>query len=153
MKKLKKNKIFVVLLAIIIVGIIIIFYGLIKYFYLGSGQSNYGDRLQDIDKYELTDKQIKKVKELYKDTSSVGEITFDVHGRIIYIKMDFVENIKLDDAKSLAVKSLEALTEKIKSYYDIQYMLTAKTLEEEGSLFPTMGYKNSSSAQIDWVKS
>lgn len=153
MKKLKKNKIFVVLVSIIIIGIILIFYGLIKYFYLGSGQSKYGDRLAGSEKYEISEKQIKKVKEVYKDNTSVGELSLTTHGKIIYLAIDFKENIKIDDAKSIAIKSLEALSEKIKSYYDIQYILTTKTLEEEGSLFPIMGYKNNSNSQIIWIKS
>lgn len=157
MKKFKKffnnNKILVILSSIIVVGILLIFYGLIKYFYLGNGLNKYGDRLEDNDKYKITEKTIKKVKELYNDISSVGKIKVELSGKIIYITIDFKENIKLDDAKGFAVKSLEGFSDKIKSYYDMQYILTGNTLEKEGNLFPIMGSKFKNSSQIIWTKS
>lgn len=157
MKKFKKffnnNKILVILFSIIIVGILLIFYGLINYFYLGNGSNKYGDRLDDIDKYKISEKTEKKVKELYKDITSVREIKINLSGKIIYITIDFKENIKLDDAKGLAVKSLDEFSDKIKSYYDIQYILTGDTLEKEGNLFPIMGSKFKNNSQIIWIKS
>ncbi|MBQ3142485.1 MAG: hypothetical protein IJB82_03160 [Bacilli bacterium] len=152
MKKLKMNKILLVLVVIILVGIGLIFYGLIRYFYLGNGQDNYGNRLNDIEKYPITKKDKESITALYSEVSSVGDVKVEIQGKIIYITIDFTENIKLDDAKSLAVKTLEVLSDEIKSYYDIQYILTADSLKEN-TLFPTMGYKNKTNSQISWIKS
>lgn len=153
MKKLKSNKILLVLVTIIVIGLILIFYGLIKYFYLGNGNDKYGDRLHGIEEHEISDKDKGKVISLYDDIESVGDVKIEIKGKIIYLTIDFVQNIKLDDAKGLAVKSLEVISDKVKSYYDIQYILTGDSLEKEGNLFPTMGYKNKSNSQIVWVKS
>lgn len=151
--KIKSNKIMLILLSIIVIGVILIFYGLIRYFYLGNGNNKYGNRTNDIEKYEISKKDKEKVVDLYDDISSVGKVEIDIKGKIIYITIDFVENIKLDDAKGLAVKSLEGFSDKVKSYYDMQFILTGNSLEEEGNLFPIMGSKNKNNSQIIWIKS
>lgn len=150
MKKLfVRNKVMFVLVIILIVCFILIAYNLIKYFYAGN-KNAYGDRLENVENYKLDTNIEAKISALYKENSEVGDVTIKLQGKIIYITIDFVKAIKLDDAKSLALKSLDAFSKEEKEFYDMQYILTAKTIEEDES-FPTMGYKNALNTVVVWV--
>ncbi len=156
MNKLKKlfirNKVWFVLIIILIVCFLLIIYGLVKYFYIGINNDTYGDRLEGISENEL-DKDIESdVQAIYESNDNVGEVILDLKGKIIYITIDFVKATKVKDAKSLALKSLEAFSEEEKLFYDIQYILTAETITED-EFYPTMGYKNSSSQVVVWINS
>lgn len=154
MKKLKKlfihNKVWFVLIMILIICFILIIYGLFKYFYVGINKDTYGDRLEGISDYKL-DKNIKSnLQDVYKDNDNVGDATLDLKGKIIYISIDFVKATKIEDARSLALKSLDIFSDEEKQFYDIQYILTANTISED-EFYPTMGYKNSSSQIVAWI--
>ena len=152
MKRLfKENKVLFVLLAIILISFVIIVFGLIKYFYLGNGSSTYGTRLNDISEHKLNSNLDKDIKNLFTE-NPVNDVTVDLKGKIIYLTIDLSELINLNDAKTLAIKSLDALGEDEKNYYDIQFIITAKEVSDENSLYPTMGYKAASSSQIVWIK-
>ena len=87
MKKLKeiwqKNRILVVLVAILIVCFITICTVVVTYFFGGS-ETVYGDRLKDIDKYPITDDFKKEyIANLEKD-DKIEKVTFKTKGRVIY---------------------------------------------------------------------
>lgn len=147
----KENKVLFVLLTLIIIASILIVFGLIKYFYYGNGNNAYGMRLYDISENPLNDHLASDVKELLKD-SSIKDVKVDLKGKVVYLTIDLSELMSLNDAKSLAIKSLEAFTDKEKKYYDVQFIITASSVEDENSLYPTMGYKNSNSSQIVWIR-
>lgn len=149
-KVLKHNKVMLVLGIILVLCFIALLYILVKYFYTGINGNAYGDRLENVENYKL-DKDIEnQVKKIYKDNDSVGEVGLIIQGKIIYISIDFIKAIKLDDAKSLALKSLDVFSEEEKKFYDIQFTLTANNIDENAS-FPTMGAKNASSSVVVWL--
>ncbi len=150
MKKLfVRNKVMFVLIMILLICFILIMYNLIKYFYAGN-KNAYGDRLENVAEHKLDNNIEENVISLYSESEEVGDIKVELRGKIIYITIDFVKAIKLEDAKSLALKSLEAFSQEEKDFYDIQYILTAKTIAEDES-FPTMGYKNALSTVVVWI--
>ena len=148
---LSENKVLLVLAIIIIVSLIVIGVSMVMYFYTGNGKDEYGDRLQGIENVEISNDIDKKVAELYTDIAAFNEVVVNVKGKIIYINIDIKENLSLVDAQSLAIKSLEAFSEEEKSFYDIQIIITAKTIEEESDIYPLMGYKNAKNSQVVWT--
>lgn len=155
MKKLKKmkqdTKIIYILIAIMIVCFIsigILFY---KYFYAGTSSSKYGDRLDGIENYKLDKNLEKEVADLYKEEDSIDKVTLNVKGKIIYITLEFKEDINVDKAKELAEKSLEKIGEDNLTYYEIQYLLQY-TGEDESKEFtnPVFGSKNANSLKVTW---
>lgn len=150
MKKLfVRNKVMFVIIIILLICFILIMYNLIKYFYSGN-KNAYGDRLENVVEHKLDNNIEENVSTLYSESKEVGEVKVELRGKIIYITIDFVKAIKLEDAKSLTLKSLEAFSQEEKEFYDIQYILTAKTIAEDES-FPTMGYKNALSTVVVWI--
>jgi len=143
------SKILLILIGILVVCLFMIAFLFYKYFYAGTSGTKYGDRLDGIENYVLKDTLVDDIKALYTSEDSVGEITVNNEGKIIYINMDFTKSIKVATAQSLAVKSLEAIGEENLTYYEIQYILTYSG-EEENENFPIFGSKNANSLKVVW---
>ena len=152
MKKLKeiwqKNRILVVLVAILIVCFITICTVVVTYFFGGS-ETVYGDRLKDIDKHPITENFKKEyIANLEKD-DKIEKVTFKTKGRVIYIRMQFIDDYALVEAESKASASLTSFAEDILGYYDLNFTLVSdKTEDSEG--FTIMGAKNSKRESIVW---
>ena len=162
-KKLLKNKRFLIFLFLCIVFIVILIF-LIKLFFPGSG-SNYGNRLDGIEKIKFTEKNQKSVTDFIKENEKVESAKMLIHGKIINVIFDVKKDTSIDDAKAIAASSLEKFSKEVKGFYDIEFMITKKkeegekveitkedgtTSTEEKKLFPIMGYKNSNREDIVW---
>ena len=146
------NTVFLVLIGVLVVCFVVIGILFYKYFYAGSGNSNYGERLIDIDKYPLSDSLENDIKSLYTNEKNISKVTVNTKGRIIYINMIFNAATKAADAETLASKALDKIGTENLTYYEVQYLLT---YEGEGTVtnFPIFGSKGCNSLKISWVVS
>lgn len=133
-----------ILIFLIILGI------LAKGMFFSSGGDVYGNRLEGIENYKVTEEIKNKVTEELKKDEKVNSATIRVQGKVIYVRIEYIKDVSLDNAKEIATKSLQNFTDEIKSFYDIQYMLTQKEVEESEA-FPTMGSKNVKATTIVWI--
>ena len=101
-KKIRNNKVLLVLLGILLVCIIAIGILFYKFFYAGAGGTKYGNRLNGIENYPLSSNLQDEIKSLYSDNSKVGTVKVNTEGRVIYVDIDFKESLKVNEAKSLA---------------------------------------------------
>ena len=147
-KVIKENKVLFILAVIVLVSLILMGVGLIKYFYSTNGDK-YGDRLNDIEKHKLKSTLSDDIKALYE--GGVETVSVDVKGKIVYIIMNVSDGVSKVDSQSYAVKALDVFSDEDKSYYDIQFMITCKNVSEETTIYPMEGYKNSSNTQIVWT--
>lgn len=149
----KKNngdiKILLVLLAILLICFGIIGYMFYKYFYAGTSTTKYGDRLEGIENYKLSNTLEKDIQSVYEKTTSVDTVKVKTQGKIIYIDIAFKTAIKVDTAKSEAIKALDKIGEENLKYYDVQFVLTY-TGEDENSNFPIFGAKSANSLKVVW---
>ena len=148
-KKIRNNKVLLVLLGILLVCIIAIGILFYKFFYAGAGGTKYGNRLNGIENYPLSSNLQDEIKSLYSDNSKVGTIKVNTEGRVIYIDIDFKETLKVSEAESLAEKALEKIGENNLTYYDVHFILTYSG-EEENENFPLFGAKSSNSLKVVW---
>ena len=143
------NRVLWVLLGILVIcflAIGILFY---RYFYAGTSSSKYGERLDGIENYPLSETLEKDIQDLYKDNTEIDKVTVTNEGKIVYITINFTKSIKVTTAEDLAIKSLEKIGEKNLTYYDIQYILTYSGTEENTN-FPVFGSKSASSLKVVW---
>lgn len=163
-KKLLKNKRFVIVTILVLIGIICLI--LLKNILSPNGNiSTYGNRLDGIKKIEFskTDKE-KIITELEKN-EKVSSAKINVHGKIINVIFNVVKDTTVDDSKAIANESINNFSDKVKNFYDIQYIITMNdevgtketiqnedgtTKKKEIKIYPKMGYKNSSSEGIVW---
>lgn len=145
----RKNKVLVVLVGILVICFVAICIVVATYFFGGS-ETVYGDRLKDIDKHPITEElKNEYINSLKEDEKAVQDITFNSKGRVIYIRIKFVDDYALKDAESKAIASLAKLTDNILEYYDLNFTLVAdKTENSDG--FTIMGAKNTGSENIVW---
>lgn len=152
--KLKNNKILLILSLILIVCFVLILFSLVKYFYGGLNSSKYGDRLDGINEYKLDTNINKQIEKLYTD-EEIDSVVVKLDGKIIYLTLNLSNIISKEDAKSLALKALDEFSDEEKQFYDIQFIITCEKEEKsstEENLYPIMGYKNTSSSVVVWIK-
>lgn len=148
-RKKQSNVILWVLIFILLVCFVAIGYVFYTYFYSGTSSTKYGNRLDDISNYPLPKTIEQDIKNLYKDEALVGNVEYELQGKIIYIIIDFNEPTSSDNAQSLALKSLDLIGETNLTYYEVQYILNYKG-EEESNNFPIFGAKSVNSLKVVW---
>lgn len=148
-KNLQNNKVLWGLLGLLLICFLVLGFGFYKYFYSGAGNSKYGDRLDDIDKYPLSKTLSDDIKAVFSENSEVTKTVVNVEGKVIYINIDFGSSIKVSQAQDIAVKALEKIGEENLKYYDVQFILTYSGSESNEN-FPVFGSKSSSSLKVVW---
>lgn len=143
-----KNNILVVLLFILFICFIAIMVVCVTFFFGGS-DSAYGNRLENIEKYPITETFMNEYKTDLENDEAITKASMRVSGRIIYIELDFAVDTTLNVAESKATASLEKISEEMLGYYDINFILiTPASDNSEG--FTIMGAKNASGTGIVW---
>ncbi len=155
MSKRKKNKSDNIMLIILILILIVCFsvFGVLfyKYFYAGVSSSKYGNRLDGIENFKLSETLEDDINALYTKETSVSTVTVDVIGKIVYVNIEFKESIKTDKAKTLASKALDKIGKENLTYYEVQFILTYNGKEKNNN-FPIWGSKNANSSKVSWSK-
>lgn len=158
LKKIKIGYIF----AFIIIALFLI--AILKLVLPSSGVNKYGDRLEGINDNKISEKAKNKVIKNIKDREQVESCSIDIQGRIVNVIFTVKKDVSIDDSKNIANESLGEFSDKIKKYYDIQYMIKkkneegrkeTKTIDDETKEvtiyeFPIMGYKNKKAEGIVW---
>ena len=147
-KKRKRRRLKIGYILSLVIIIFVVIFGLKMI--LPSSNSKYGDRLNGIKKITFGSKEKDKFLKSIKDNDAVSNASIDVRGRIITVTYNVKKELGLDDAKGIANKSLESLSNEVKDYYDVQFIVTKKDEEgrkEEGvegeiKSFPIFGYRN-----------
>ena len=148
MKKIKelwdRNRVLFVLATIVLVCLILMSVVIVRYF-VGNGTSNYGDRLESIEKIPLEDADKEAIISKFRENESVSDVSIHSQGKIIYIRATF-KNVTADRAKEIASSTLEVISDKYLNNYDIHYTLISDATESATG-FIVMGAKNIGEAQ------
>lgn len=151
MKKIKEiwdnNRIILVLSFIIILCFMVMFFIGIKLF-VGMNSSPYGDRLEGIAEHPFTDEQKTTIIDKLKESETVKSVDVHTKGKIVYIQVSF-EGISLDKAKEIIQGSLETISDDVKGYYDLEFILVEEASEEFPG-FTIIGAKNIHRNAISW---
>ena len=160
-RKLKKIKVGYVLAFVIILLIAIMILKLI----LPSSTSKYGDRLKGIEDITFGDKEKEAIVNKLKENDKVTDAKIDVKGKIIYVIFNVNKDCSKDDAKNIGNSSQEVISDEVKNFYDMNYIITKNDEEgqkvtetaEDGTPvekvvkeYPVMGYKNKKTGGIVW---
>lgn len=153
MSKRKKNRSDNIMLIILILILIVCFsvFGVLfyKYFYAGVSASKYGNRLDGIENYKLSDTLEDDINSLYAKEASISTATVNVIGKIIYIDIEFKQPVKADKAQSLATKALDKIGKENLTFYEVHFLLTYVGTDKVSN-FPIMGMKNANSSKVVW---
>ncbi len=149
-KFLKEHRIFTMLMAIVIVCFVLIMTVLINVFGgFGNEANKYGNRLEGIDQIEITDKRQSDFENNIANNEKINSVDLRVQGKIIYITMVVESSVMLEEAKGIALKSLDEFSDDEKAFYDFGFTLKQPATDSsEGYIIE--GAKNKNSTKIIW---
>ena len=153
MKKIKKfykeHRVFTILMAVVIVCVILIVTVLIQCFYVGNGNDKYGNRLEGIENYQISESRQNDFEHNQANNDKVKSVDLIITGKIIYITFQFQENVDLVEAESIALKSLEEFSEDEQNFYDFNITLKKEATESSDG-FIISGAKNKNGSGLKW---
>lgn len=138
--ELKKNKfttiVFFIFLVLFIIGWIV--FGLVM---PKTGKPVYGNRLDGIEKVQVTDTETNDLVKALKEKDYVTTASTHISGKIINVLVEVEKGTSKSKAKTLKDEVLKAFTDDQKKFYDIQLFITNENKDAKG--YPMIGYKNS----------
>lgn len=150
MKKIKKiwneNRVLMVLAIIIIICLIVIVCVSLTYFYGGS-ESEYGNRLDGIEKVKITDKIKSEVISNLESEDIVDKANLTNKGKMVYITLNFKAGTTLDNAKATADKVITLFDEKMLAFYDFNITISAPASGEIKE-YDLMGARNANGSGV-----
>ena len=149
MKYVKKHKFTIFVIFIFIIGVIGLYF-VFNLFFSNAGKPEYGNRLDGIEKEEITSEDISKVKENLKKNDKVKNVVVDISGRTLNITITVDDNMSLADAKKIGEGSYSSLREGQIGFYSIQIFINKS--DESKNNFPIIGYKQKKTTKLVWTK-
>jgi len=101
-----------------------------------------------IEDYEISESRRSDFEHNIANNDKVAKVDLILTGRIVYITMEFEPTVNLEEAKSIALKSLEEFEEREKDYYDFMFTLKQNIVGDAG--FIISGAKNAKRSSIVW---
>lgn len=148
MKFIKKHKIGLIVTGVILVLLILMFFGIKNAFFSNISESVYGNRLDGIENYPIEDAVISEIETTIKDTGNVNSFKYQLKGRLMNFIIEVNADVDLTTSRSFADKIAEKLSDDIKGFYDIQVYLICT--DKESELYPSIGYKHKTSVGFKW---
>lgn len=149
MKFIKRKKYTLILL---VVFFLLVFLGLQvkKVLMPDEGKASYGERLEEIENYPISDDVYNKIMEEYGKNTNVKQIKHHLQGKILKFFITVDDKVSVKDAKGLGDKIITYFDEKTLSYYSIQiYIVKA---DKKLNNFPIIGMKDPLSTSVSWTK-
>lgn len=108
----------------------------------------YGNRLNGISSYKISDDAWHKLKEGTENIEGVNSVDYLLEGRLINITLSVNDEMEQGIAKENASSVLQYFSEEERKYYDIQVFVTSDN--EESEKYPIIGYKHKTSESLIW---
>lgn len=120
-----------------------------------NGNSEYGQRLDDI--VELKKSDMTKIIEENKSLEEVEDITIRTQGKIIYTTITLKAGTKLDKAKEVANNTIKKYDDDVIECYDFEFFLKENVVDNEETEEVETGYtvagtKHHHNDKISWTK-
>ena len=149
MKKfIKYNKVTTIAFIICVIFVVLVF-AIKLTFFPNEGTAIYGDRLDGIEKVEITDKQQKDIIKSLEDKDEVKSADTDIKGRTLNVLITVNDDVELDPAKALTSSVIDNLKKDQTSFYDIQVFISK---DNDDTRFPIIGYKHQDKDEFSWTK-
>ena len=145
---IKNNKVTVVAFIICVIFVVLVF-AIKLTFFPNEGTAIYGDRLDGIEKVEITDKQQKDIIKSLEDKDEVKSADTDIKGRTLNVLITVNDDVELDPAKALTSSVIDNLKKDQTSFYDIQIFISK---DNDDTRFPIIGYKHQDKDEFSWTK-
>ena len=146
---IKRHIVLFILCVIALIAIIVMLIFFLKMSINNS--SKYGDRLDGIEKVELSKKDLSEIKDKILETKEVSSAKVRVQGKIVYIDISYKEGTDLAKAKEIASGAIVNFEDDEKVFYDFEFVINEDS--EKDDAWASVGAKNSSDSEIIWTRS
>ena len=134
--------------ALVLLIIIITFFTMLL---IGGTSNKYGNRLDGIEKVEITNDELDTIAIEMKDKEGVKDVSVRIQGKIINVIITFESDINSSKAKEIATSTLESFSEEQLDFYNVQYFLTRESTDEDDTPYVVTGNKHPSLNEIGWT--
>lgn len=145
---MKKHKGLIICLIVLVVLGIVAFIGVRKLLYPDNNKSKYGDRLDGIENYKISEQTISEMKEEFLKNEFVTDFNYNLTGRIVKVTITVKSDTEVEKTQELSSIITKALPEDYQKYYDISYYVVSN---EENDLYPIVGTKHKTSEVFSWT--
>lgn len=143
MKILKKNyKLIIVALIIIVIFILGLF------IYKNIFKENSSNRLENIEKYKLTKKEINSVNDKINELKNIDSIDVYTNNKIIKIFVELKEDVDFEDVEEVSNELLESFKEDNLKFYDVEIFIDSQN--DDSKVYPKIGYKHKTNSEFTW---
>lgn len=147
MKFIKEHKLTIIVLLFFIV-IMVASFKLFGLFSRDSKSGIYGTRLNDIKNVPITSDKKKEISDNIGTLNRTSDVSVTIKGKIINVIVVCNDDVNVGDAKGVADKVLEKLSDDEKNKYDVQIFIKKKT---DDASFPIIGYRHHSKDGFSWT--
>lgn len=145
---IKNNKVTVIAFIICVIFVILVF-ALRLTFFPNEGTAIYGDRLDGIEKVEITDSDQKNIIKSLEEKDEVKNADTDIKGRTLNVLITVNDDVELDSSKALTSSVIDNLKKDQTGYYDIQIYISK---DNDDTRYPIIGYKHQDKDEFSWTK-
>ena len=144
---LKRHCFLFISLLIILIILIAGFIVAKKLFFSNEGDV-FGNRLEGIEQHQISNDVFGKIKTELESLEQINSVKNNIVGKRVNFIIDVKSEVDVIASKGFADKILEYFEDDIKSFYDIQVMITNE--DEENINYPIIGYKHKTKVGFSW---
>lgn len=144
---MKKKSMWVIgiLVAILFIAVVVVAVNIIFY---PSGSGLYGDRLDGIENYAISDEKIEEVKSIASENKECKNISYTLQGKIMKFFIEVSSDTGITSAQRIGDNIIDGFSETELGYYDVAIYVTSTEKSEQ---YPMMGYKSKNESAISWT--
>lgn len=143
----QNNKKILIVIVVCVVLLIVLGLKLLTNF-TSDNDAIYGDRLEGIESNKITSSKKSEIKNNVESLNKTKSVKVSTQGKIINVEITLNDDVTRDDAKSLADKVIEKLSENEKKFYDVQVFISKTT---DDASFPIIGYCHHNRSGFTWT--
>lgn len=134
--------------SIVVIALIVVIGVALKIVIGGNSKGVYGNRLDGIENYAISDSKIEEIKTKILENKECEKITYNKQGRILKFFLTVTKDTGVTTAQRLGDNIVDSFSETELGYYDVTiYVESGENTEP----YPMIGYKNKNEKAISWT--
>lgn len=146
-KEIKKNK-YTSIAVVAFIALLLLLFIIYKAVMPSLGTPVYGNRLEGIEKVEITTNKMSELDKKLEKEKYVSSSKTNVSGKTVDVVVTVIEKTKPSDAKKITDVVLKEFDKDQVAYYDFQVFIKSENSKEKG--YPIIAYKNKSNDKFSY---
>lgn len=144
---MKKKSMWIIGILVAIIFIVVVAVA-IKIIFYPSENGVYGNRLDGIENYAISEEKITEVKNTISENKECQSISYTLQGKIMKFFIKVSNDTGVTSAQRLGDNIIDSFSETELGFYDITIYITS---DENVEPYPMIGYKSKNESAISWT--